>query len=59
MEEKNIFTWMSLDCTNIAQFSIFIFTDFSLCFEASAVKAVRPILTREFSSHLILESPSS
>ena len=35
---------MSSDRTKIAQFSIFSFTDFEPCFEASAVKATQPIL---------------
>ena len=49
---------MSSDCTNIAKFSIFIFTDFKPCFEASTVKAMRPNLTRKFSFQLILEFSS-
>ena len=49
----NYLTWMSSDRTYIAQFSIFIFTDFKPCFEASTVEAMQPILIREFSFQLI------
>ena len=41
-----------MESTNIPQFSILIFTDFN------TVKAMQPILIREFSFQLILEFPS-
>ena len=46
---------MTLDHTNLSQFSIFIFTDFKPSFEATMVRAMQPILVRELFLQLIFE----
>ena len=49
-------TWVTLDCTNISLFSIFIFTDFEYCLDASKIKAMEPILVCRFLFKLTSES---
>ena len=47
---------MTVDRANISAFSIFIFTDFKPCLDASKVKVMDPILVRELLLQLIFES---
>ena len=49
-------TWVTLDRTNASQFTIFIFTDFKPCLDASKIEAMEPILVCKFFFKLTSES---